>query len=228
VDPDTLPDVRAATAWPGQRLTVVLLACGVLSPVVYICTDLAAGARYSGYSFAAQAVSELFAIGAPTSALVVPLFTIASLLLLALGGGVWRSSRGRRSISALGLMIAANAVNSLMLWNFFPMHMRGVPPTSTDAMHGILAINPFVMVSIALGIAAFRSWFRVYSIATILVLVVMASIGFSYLRQFAVNEPTPWLGLAERVSQYAHQLWHAVLAIMLMRYRDVTGARARA
>ena len=29
-------------------------------------------------------------------------------------------------------MMLGNAVNSLVLWNFFPMHMRGTPPTFTD------------------------------------------------------------------------------------------------
>jgi hypothetical protein len=37
-----------------------------LAPLVYIVTDVIAGLRYPDYSFTAQAVSELFAIGAPT------------------------------------------------------------------------------------------------------------------------------------------------------------------
>jgi hypothetical protein len=84
-------------------------------------------------------------------------------------------------------------------------------------MHLILAINPFVLLSIAFGAAAFRNWFRVYSILTILILVVLATLAFSYVPAVAANQPTSWLGLSERIAQYAHQLWHAVLAIVLLR-----------
>lgn len=59
------------------------LSCGIGAAVVYVATDLIAAAIYPGYSFSDQAVSELFSIGAPTSTLVVPLFSLSSALLLA-------------------------------------------------------------------------------------------------------------------------------------------------
>jgi hypothetical protein len=121
-------------------------------------------------------------------------------------------------------MVAGNAVNSLVLWNFFPMHTRGAALTFTDTMHVILAINPFVLVSIALGVAAFRNWFRFYSVGTILILVALVILAFSYVPQVAANQPTPWLGLTERISQYAHELWQAVLAIVLVTEQDVQRA----
>jgi hypothetical protein len=113
------------------------------------------------------------------------------------------------------VLVAANGIDSLVLWQF-PMHMRGVPPTFSDTMHLMLAINPFVLLSIAFGVAAFRNWFRVYSILTILILVVLATLAFSYVPAVTANQPTSWLGLSERSAQYAHQLWHAVLAIVLL------------
>jgi hypothetical protein len=33
------------------------------------------------------------------------------------------------------------------------------------------------------------------------------------------NQPTPGLGMMERASQYGHQLWHAILAIVLLARR---------
>ena len=54
-----------------NKLSTLTLTCGVLAPMVYVITDKFAGLGYPGYSFTAQAVSELFAIGAPTSHLVV-------------------------------------------------------------------------------------------------------------------------------------------------------------
>jgi hypothetical protein len=65
------------------------LSCGVLAPVVYVATDALASILYPGYSFLEQAVSELFAIGAPTSRWVAPLFSLSSVLLLAFVVGVW-------------------------------------------------------------------------------------------------------------------------------------------
>ena len=161
-------------------------------------------------------MSELFAIGAPTSQLVVALFTISSLLFIAFASGIWLLSGGKRILRALALMIFGNAVNSLILWNFYPMHMRGIQPTFTDTMHGILAINPFVLVSIILGAVYFRNWFRYYSIATILLLIIMVVFAVPKALLVYENSPTPGLGIMERASQYGHQLWHAILAIVLL------------
>jgi hypothetical protein len=159
----------------------VSLTCGLVAPLVYIATDTLAGTLYHGYSFTAQAVSELFAIGAPTSRLVVPLFTVHSLLLLPFALGIWMSAGRNRALRVMAWMVVGNAVNSLILWNFFPMHMRGVEKTLTDAMHVILAANPFVLLTVIFGVAAFRNGFRFYSMATILIMLVPAVLSFSYV-----------------------------------------------
>lgn len=101
-----------------------LLASGAFAPLVYIGADIIAAVRYPGYSYADQAVSELFAIGAPTSALVVALFSLSSALMIAFAFGVRSSSAGNRALRAMAWMIVANAIDALLLWNFFPMHMR--------------------------------------------------------------------------------------------------------
>ena len=213
-----------------NNLKKVLLICGILASIIYVAIDILAGTLYAGYSFTSQAISELFAIGAPTSGLVVPLFTVSSLLLLAFAFGVWKSSpaatTGRsRTLRIMALMIIGNAVTSLVLWNFFPMHMRGAEMTFTDTMHVILAINPFVPLTVVLGIVAFRNWFRFYSIGTILMMIVLSILGFMYVSQFAAQQPTPWVGLYERISQYGTLLWVAVLAIVLL--REEIGREAR-
>jgi Protein of unknown function (DUF998)/F420H(2)-dependent quinone reductase len=194
----------------------VLLICGILASLTYVGTDVLAGILYPGYSFTAQAVSELFAIGAPTSRLVIPLFTLSSLLLLIFSFGVWSSSGRSRALRMLAITIFGNAINALVLWNFFPMHMRGVEQTFTDTMHVILAVNPFVLLSIGLGVSAFRNWFRFYSIGTIAIVLVCAVLGFMYVPQVGANQLTPWLGLAERIAQYSNQLWQVVLAVLLL------------
>lgn len=202
-----------------KRWKIVLLACGIPASLLYPLTDVLAGNRYKGYSFTEQAVSELFAIGAPTSRMVVTLFTVSSLLFICFAVGVWLSAAGKRILRALAVMIFGNAIDSLVLWNFFPMHMRGDQPTFTDTMHGLLAINPFVPASLVLGAIAFKNWFRYYSIGTLLLLLVAAVVAFSFTPLVFANQPTPGLGTTERLSQYAHQLWHAILAIVLL-YRQ--------
>lgn len=194
----------------------VLLICGIVAPLLYVVTDIVASYLYPGYSFTDQAVSELFAIGAPTGRVVVPLFTLSTALFAAFSFGVWTSARHRRAVHVLALMILGNAIDTVFLWNFFPMHMRGVEPTFTDTMHAILAINPFVLLAIASGAVAFKGWFRWYSIATVVLQFVFAPFAFAYVPNLIANQPTPWLGMAERIPQYGHQLWHAILAIVLL------------
>lgn len=202
------------------NIRIVFLTCGICSSLLYPLTDIIAGILYKGYSFNEQTVSELFAIGAPTSRIVVPLFTICSILFIAFAFGIWLSSNNR-ILRILAVMVFGNALNSLVLWNFFPMHMRGVQATFTDAMHAILAINPFILISIVLGAVNFKNWFRFYSLGTILLLLIPAVLSFSYIPLLLAYQPTPWLGFSERISQYGHQLWHAILAIMLIHEQSI-------
>lgn len=202
----------------------VLLVCGILSALCYVATDIAGAILYSGYSITDQAVSELFAIGAPTSRIVVPLFTLSSFLLVAFALGVWASSGHSRLLRLMAAMFAGSALVGLVLWNFFPMHMRGAEPTFTDTMHLVLATNPFVLLSIALAVAVFRGWFRIYTVSTIAVLVLPAALALQYAPEVHANLPTPSLGLGERVAQYAYALWQSALAIVLLHERS-GGAR---
>ena len=128
--------------------------CGIAAALTYVSTDIVCSILYSGYSFTDQAVSELFAIGAPTSRIVVPLFSLSSLLLGAFAVGVWLSSGHNRFLRLMAVMFGGSALVGMVLWNFFPMHMRGTEPGFTDTMHLILATNPFVLLSIAFGVAA--------------------------------------------------------------------------
>jgi hypothetical protein len=198
-----------------------LLSCGIVGAALYPLADIIAAMRYPGFSYRDQAVSELFAIGAPTSKLVVLLFSISSTLLLLFAIGIWMSANGRRLVKAMAVMMVLNTIDALVLWNFFPMHMRGSQPTFTDMMHGLLAIDPFLLAAIVLGAVAFRGWFRTYTIATIVFTTALAVMGFSYISAVVENQPTPWMGAVERASQYVMNLWYAVLAIVLLRQQRI-------
>lgn len=201
-----------------------LLVCGILSAVGYIATDLAASALYPGYSFRAQAVSELFAIGAPTSRYVVTGFTLCTILLLAFAVGVWRVAGSRRLVRALAVTFGCSAIVGLLLWNLFPMHMRGAERTFTDTMHLILSANPFPLLTLILAIAAFRGGLRLYTVATVVMMVVPAIAAFSYANALDMNQPTPWLGATERFAQYGYQAWQVVLSLVLLKTLERAGA----
>ena len=112
--------------------------------------------------------------------------------------------------------MALNAINALVLWNFFPMHMRGAERTFTDTMHGLLAIDPFLLAASVLAAIAFRGRFRVYTIATMVFTTLLIFASVSSIRAFMAHQPTPWMGAAERAGQYATNLWYAVFATFLL------------
>lgn len=178
-----------------------------------------AGMLYPGYSFTSQAISELFAIGAPTSSLVVPLFTISSVFLLAFALGVWMTAGKKRSVSIMALMLAGNAINGIVLWNFFPMHIRGAEATFTDTMHIALAGAgaSFALAVVGLGIAAFRGGFRFYTIGAMALILAPAFLTFLYIPQVALSQSTPWLGFEERISSYVYNIWQGLLVLVLLR-----------
>lgn len=201
-----------------KTLFKLLLICGILSPLIFVVTDIVAGMMYPGYSFTSQAISELFAIGAPTSGFVVLFFTVADVLLIAFALGVWISVDRNWALRIMAVMMTGNAINGLVLWNFFPMHMRGAEMTFTDTMHVALAGTGviFVLLALVFGAIAYRNWFRYYTVVTILLLLT-SGIVFLYAPDVGANLPTPWLGLSERISTYVVELWMVVLAIVILR-----------
>lgn len=204
----------------GNSITLrkILLVCGIVAPVVWICTDIVASMLYPGYSFISQATSELFAIGAPTSSLVVPLFTLFDLLLVAFAIGTWLSAGQNRPLRITALMLAGLAATGLALWPFFPMHMRGTEATFTDTVHLTIAgigVIP-ALLSVGFGMVSLGKGFRCFSIGTIIAVLVPGILAFLYAPQVASNQSTPLLGLNERIAQYVNGLWILVLAIVLL------------
>jgi hypothetical protein len=179
---------------------------------------------YAGYNFTDQAISELLAINSPTSGFVVPLFTLYDSLLVAFALGVWLSASRNRVLRIMAGLMVGNAAMGLMLWNIFPMHMRGVEATLTDTMHIILAGVGviFILLAVVSGSFAFGKRFRFYSIGTILmfcapsILVFLLSLSFPQFSEKTVVIP-PLTGVSERISTYVYLLWQVVLAIVLLR-----------
>jgi hypothetical protein len=75
------------------------------------------------------------------------------------------------------------------------------------------------------GAFAFGKRFRLYSIGTLLVCLVAAALTGLYIPRLVANEPTPWMGVYERINIFGYLLWASVLAIGLLRAQRTTAPR---
>jgi hypothetical protein len=198
----------------------VLLACGILASLEYVCIDVLAAIQYPEYhSFTSRAVSELMASGAPTERLVDPLFLLYDLLMMAFGVGLWVSGSKKR-VRATGGVLLAYAAVGLLGPTVFEMEVRGSRgDTTRDILHIAITLLLVLLIfaSVALGAAARGRAFRLYSFATLLVMIVFGALTSFMAPGLGTSEPTPWLGLAERLDIGAFLLWVAVLSIALLR-----------
>jgi hypothetical protein len=214
-------DRRSSAETVKLRPQVVLLACGLLYALLYpIINDVIAATLYDGYSRMDQAVSELSATDAPTHAFLTAIGPVLSLLFIGFGIGVWQSAYEKRALRLAGaLMIAHGAMG--FLWMFAPMSQREViaagGATSADAMHLVLsgATGLFVTAYVATTALAFGWVFRFYSIATIATALLFGLLS-AQVDRIEAGEPTPYMGLLERIGIGAWLLWVAVVAIGLI------------
>ncbi len=203
-----------------------LLICGIASSLLYAAMIWLI--RYEGYNLVSQVPSELTAIGAPTRALWARLGWIYTALVTAFGWGLWTSAGRNRALRIVGGLILAYASLAL-LWPFAEMHQREVLAagggTLSDTLHVVLGgVTVFLtFLAIGFGAAAFGRRFRLYSIASIVVLLVFGALTFLEAPRLQANLPTPWIGLWERINISVFLLWFAVLATMLWRKGTAQG-----
>jgi hypothetical protein len=193
----------------------LLPACGIASAVVYLVGDIAGGLVWDTYSHKSQAISELMAIDSPSRPVVLPLIQASVALAIVFGVGLGASPGRSRALRVAAVALVASGVLGFFAQVIFPMHMRGAEPTMSDTMHASLTIVYVFVVLTMIGFAAaaFGLRFRLYSVATVLVLAVFGMLAGQDMAALAAGQPTPWLGFNERVNAYGYQLWIAVLAI---------------
>jgi hypothetical protein len=206
----------------------LLLQCGIAASLLYVAMNVVVPMRWPAYSSFSQTVSELSAIDAPTRALWTPLGVVYTVLMVAFGVGVAASSRGRFAVRASGYLLVAYGAFG-MFWP--PMHQRAVlaagGQTLTDTLHlvwaGVTVV--FMFVAMGFGAVAFGARFRVYSIATMAVLIVFGVLTSLQAPAVQADLPTPWVGVWERINIGVFLLWVIVLAIMLLRQPDIQTTR---
>jgi hypothetical protein len=206
--------------------TKAALICGILSSIFYLSLNIFIPKLWDGYDSASQTVSELSAIGAPTRMLWLWLSTLYTALVVAFSWGVWKSASGNRSLRiAGGLLIAYGLLG--VLWPFAPMHLRETLAaggrTFSDTMHITLAVLTEICFLLALGFAAMAldKHFRIYSIATFFVLLLFGVLTFLASPGIAANQPTPLIGVWERINIGVFLLWVVVLAAVLLHKKEI-------
>lgn len=203
-------------------LNKTLLICGILSSLLYVALNIFIPMQWPAYNSATQTVSELSAVGAPTRTLWVWLCAPYTVLVIAFAWGVWKSAGQNRPLRlAGGLMIAYGALG--IVWPFAPMHLRETlaagGATFSDTLHIALGVITEVLYLVALFFAAtaFDKQFYYYSIATFVVLFIFGILTFLDAPGIATNQPTPLIGVWERINIGVFLLWIIVLAITLLR-----------
>ena len=203
-----------------ERWRRALLSCGILASVLYVAMTLFVGRLWEGYSVAANVPSELAAIGAPTRTLWMLLGVVYGVLMIAFGWIVWASAPPNRALRLVGALLMAQTAFG-QFWP--PMHQRAVLAagggTLTDTLHlvwtGVTGL--FFVLIVGFGAAALGTRFRLYSIATMVIVLVCGAVTGTYASDVQANVPTPWIGIWERLSIATFMAWTAALATALLR-----------
>ena len=209
---------------PGVVFRRALLLAGPVATLLYVGLDTVAARRHPGYRYASQTISELSAVDAPTRPLWLTVGSLYGLLMMAFGLGVWLSAGAKGALRIVGVMAGVIGVVGLIAWPFAPMHQREVLAagggTRSDKVHIALgAVDSALFLTAAgLGATAIGGKFRLYSMTAIaLVLGIGASMAAEGPK-VGRNEPTPFLGIKERIVVFGTMVWMAVLGIVLLRH----------
>jgi hypothetical protein len=109
---------------------------------------------------------------------------------------------------------------------FASMHVREADETLSDTLHlvGGAIAAPLLLVIIGFGAGALGTRYRLYSVATVLVMVGFGAWAGMDGPELADDLATPWLGVTERISVYAYQLWLVAFSVALLRRQLAAGA----
>lgn len=204
-------------AHPSEAIQRILLLCGVLSPLLRVATDIVAGKRWADYDFASRSISDLSAVGAPTRSLVVPLEITSLVLSILFAIGVWFLAGDNTLQRVTAVMLLGSGLFSLV-GTFFPVDLAEGMTTAANKTNTVIIGTSvlFLVLAMILGAAAFRGWFRIFSIALFAVFLV-EDVWATWGKPFSLGgERGPLVGVQERTMLWGYLLWMAVLAAKLL------------
>jgi len=201
------------------RVREPLLFCGVAASLIWLGTDIIASLRYEGYNYPFDPISGLSAVDAPTRSFIPPFINLYLVLKAAFSLGVWNAAGKNRSLRVTAGLLLASVITDLV-GSFFPWNPVEVLGTFVNMMHAILAGGITVLLifmTIGLGATTDGKWFRRYSYATLLLMLILGALPLVGGVQITADQPPEWFGVTERVNAYGYMLWMMVLAIVLLR-----------
>lgn len=209
-------------------LNAFLLLCGIIASLLYVAMNIFVAMSYPGYSSVTYTVSELSAIGAPTRPLWTSWAFVYTFLMIAFGWGVVRASNTQRVVKLLGWSILIYGALGIG-WHFAPMHQREVLSagggTLSDTMHIVFSFVTVLLMLLAMGFgaAAFGRTFRWYTIASVIVLMTFGMLTAREAPGIDSNQPTPMIGVWERINIGVFLIWVIILSIVLMKRNSSIG-----
>ncbi len=214
----TVDEPAFAGLTSARRLLIrkALLACGILAPLLYVvANEVIAVSLYPGYDRISLPVSALTATFAPSRLFLAPMISIYLVLVIAFGVGVRLSAQKKLALRVIsGILIIGSAVQ--LVGSAFPMTHLDLKDTMHNIISGILPPLSF-LVTTGFGIASLGKRFRLFSILTLIVLVLVVVFIGVQTAQIAAGGITNFFGISERVLTWAWFLWVMVLSIALWR-----------
>jgi len=188
-----------------------VLILGIIAQLIFSITEIVAGVVTKNYNFVSQSISELSAVGTSTRPFVVSLNIIGYLFVMIFGLGILYFAEQNWALNVVAILFIIHAIFGL-IWLFFPMHV-GEPASTLNVVFGAITVMSLTL-AIFFGAVAFSGWFRVLSIAIIIIFVLAAIIGLWIAPRFAANS-APTIGVQERAMSYIIYLWVVALVVVL-------------
>ena len=224
-----LPRGLAASRKRGSVIRKALFACGIGYGFAYVvANDVIAAHMVDGYSRLDQAISELSAKGTSSRGFLTAMLPVFSVLVLAFGIGTWWTARHDRALRVIGGILIAQGL-LFPLWLFFPMTSREELAQgaggANDVGHLVLSALAVVFILTEMGLSgvALGRRFGYFSLAMAVITLAGGAYTASTKGAVEAGDPTPWMGLIERIMYGAWLLWMAVLSAVLIRRRDEAG-----
>jgi hypothetical protein len=194
---------------------------GFLAPFLFVITAIVGGALRPGYRHVTDTVSELFSPGSPNRLVLSLLYTLFAVSLTLFGLGLLRFVLHTGNFKTIGVTASMAFISvgvlHILSATIFPQDAWGSPPTLFGRLHIILhgLISLLSLLYILLfGVWFYRTgiakYFRVYSIATIIG-VVLAAVWM------ILSYGDPLMGISERAAALLGFQWTIVLAAVVMR-----------
>lgn len=184
---------------------------------MFLLVDIIGGIITPDYNYIINAISELTQTGSENVYLLSSLFLISAIMSVCFGVGIVLNYKYRHSklLFLGGILIIISGIFSGLTGTVFPQDPLNGDTTFAGTMHLILVgisaimIMPCILM-IGIGLYREKQWksFRLYSIITVLIMVI-----FGGLTPVLIMNDIELLGLFERITIYAYLLWVFVLAL---------------